>query len=69
MPLLGGPLLSGVCLSKAHRERQLKGKMFGRHPLDKRSKKGVLCVEPFVCPNQIGQTPSLEEWATKKSKQ
>ena len=69
MPLLGDPLLSGGCLSKGRRERQLKDKRSGRNPLDKKSKKGGLRVESIVCPNQIGQTPSLEEWATKKSRQ
>ena len=69
MPLLGDPLLSGGCLSKGRRERQLKDKRSGRNPLDKKSKKGELRVESIVCPNQIGQTPSLEEWATKKSRQ
>jgi hypothetical protein len=69
MPLLGDPLLSGGYLSIDHRERQLKDKRSGRNPLDKKLKKGGLRVESIVCPNQIGQTPSLEEWATKKSRQ
>ena len=69
MPLLEDPLLSGGCLSKGHIQRQLEGKRFGRHPLDKRSGKGGLRVEPIVFLNQIGQKPILEEWATKKSRQ
>ena len=69
MQLLGDPLLSGGCLSKDHIEKQLKDKRSDRNPLDKKSKKGGLRVESIVCPNQIGQTPSLEEWATKKSRQ
>ena len=69
MPLLGDPLLSGGCLSIAHRERQLKYKRSGQNPLDKKSKKVGLRVESIVCPNRIGQIPSLEEWAIKKSRQ
>ena len=69
MPLLGDPLLSGGCLSKGHIQRRLEGKRFGRHPLDKRSGKVGLRVEPIVCLNQTGQKPTLEKWATKKSRQ
>ena len=69
MPLLGDPLLSGGCLSKGHMQRQLEGKRFGRHQLDKRLRKEVRLVAPIEHPNQIGQTPSLVEWATRKSKQ
>ena len=32
-------------------------------------KKVELHVEPIVRPNLIGQTPSLEEWVTKKNRQ